>query len=110
MTGHERHRDDVGAYLLGALRDEEREAFELHLRECDECRDEFERLQPAAEALPGSVEQLAPPPGLKARLMAEVDPHPRRVPGWPLAVAAVALIALAVAFGVSQLGGDESRT
>ena len=110
MTEHERHRDDVGAYLLGALNDREREAFERHLRECDECRDEFERLQPAAEALPGSVEQLAPPPGLKARLMAEVDPRPRRVPRAPLAVAAAVVIALAVAFGVSQLGGDGSRT
>ena len=50
MTEHEVHRDDVGAYLLGALNDEEREAFERHLRECDECRDEFERLQPAAMA------------------------------------------------------------
>jgi anti-sigma-K factor RskA len=111
MTGHERHRDDVGAYLLGALNDQEREAFERHLRECDECRDEFVRLRPAAEALPGSVEQLAPPPGLKARLMAEVDPRPRRAaPGRLLAVAAAVVIALAVAFGVSQLGGEGTRT
>ena len=110
MTEHERHRDDVAAYLLGALNEDERGAFERHLRECDECQDEFDRLQPAAEALPASVQQLPPPPGLKARLMAEVDPRPRRIPRAPLAVAAATLIALAVAFGVSQLGGDESRT
>jgi anti-sigma-K factor RskA len=111
MNRHDPHRDDVGAYLLGALNDRERQAFERHLRECDECQDELDRLRPAAEALPGSVVQLEPPPGLKARLMAEVDPRPRRpVPNRLLAVAAAVVVALAVAFGVSQLGGDESRT
>jgi anti-sigma-K factor RskA len=110
MTEHDRHRDDVGAYLLGAMNDLERQAFERHLRGCEECREELERLRPAAEALPGSVEQLAPPPGLKKRLMAEVEPQRRRPNRSLLAVAAALVIALAVAFGVSQLGGDESRT
>jgi anti-sigma factor RsiW len=78
MTDHGRHHDDVGAYLLGALNELERQAFERHLRDCDECREEIERLRPAAEALPGSVDQMAPPPGLKKRLMAEVEPSRRR--------------------------------
>jgi anti-sigma-K factor RskA len=111
MTDHERHHDDVGPYLVGALNDLERQAFERHLRGCDECQEQVERLRPAAEALPGSVEQLAPPPGLKRRLMAEVEPQRRRTPSRSLlAVAAAVVIALAVAFGVTQLGGEESRT
>jgi anti-sigma-K factor RskA len=110
MTGHERHHEDVGAYLLGALDDLERQAFERHLSGCDECQEELERLRPAADALPGSVEQLAPPPGLKKRLMAEVEPPRRRTNGSILAVAAAVVIALAVAFGVTRLGGDETRT
>ena len=110
MTDHERHRDDVGAYLLGALNDLERQVFERHLHDCDECREELERLRPAAEALPGSVEQLAPPPGLKKRLMAEVEPPRRRPSRSVLAVAAALVIALAVAFGVTQLGGEQTRT
>ena len=73
MSDHTRYRDDVGAYLLGAMNDLERQAFERHLNGCSECQDEVARLRPAAEALPGSVEQLAAPPGLKARLMAEVE-------------------------------------
>jgi anti-sigma factor RsiW len=111
VSEHPRHRDDVGAYLLGALNDLERQAFERHLRGCDDCRQELERLRPAADALPGSVEQLAPPPGLKKKLMAEVEP-PRRMPNRSvLAVAAALVIALAVAFGVAQLGGgDEARS
>lgn len=110
MSDHTGHRDDVGAYLLGALNDSERKAFERHLRDCDDCQEELERLRPAAEALPGSVKQLEPPPSLKKRLMAEVEP-PRRAPNRSLLAAAAALvIALAVAFGVSQLGGDDTRT
>jgi len=110
MSDHTGHHDDVGAYLLGALNDSERKAFERHLRDCDECQEELERLRPAAEALPGSVKQLEPPPGLKKRLMAEAEP-PRRAPNRSLLAAAAALvIALAVAFGVSQLGGEDTRT
>ena len=120
MTDHARHRDDVGAYLLGALNDLERQAFERHLRGCRECQEELERLRPAAEALPGSVVQVEPPPGLKKRLMAEVerDVKPRRsaprfsLPRIPrLALAgAVLLLGLAIGFGVAQLGGEETRT
>jgi len=117
MTEHAHHRDDVGAYLLGALNDIDRKAFERHLRACDECREEVARLRPAADALPSSVVQLEPPPGLKARLMAEVEgeskvtPLRRRRPPMRLvAVAAVLLLGLVVGFGVAQLGGDENRT
>jgi anti-sigma-K factor RskA len=112
MSEHARHGDDVGAYLLGALNDVERKAFERHLRDCPECQEELERLRPAAEVLPASVEQLAPPPGLKKRLMAEVDPRARRPrpPATWLAAAAALVIALAVVAGITQLGGDDTRT
>jgi hypothetical protein len=117
MSEHERHRDDIGAYLLGALNDIERQAFERHLRGCPECRDEVERLRPAADVLPSSVVQLEPPPGLKARLMAEVEgdsrvvPFRRRRPPMRLvAVAAVLLLGVVAGFGVAQLGGDDDRT
>src|SRR4051794_26745465 len=118
MTDHARYRDDVGAYLVGALNDLERQAFERHLRGCADCRDDLDRLRPAADALPGSVTQLDPPPGLKQRLMAEVEadarvaaPRPARWrPARLAAVAAVVLVGLVVAFGVAQLGGDAART
>jgi anti-sigma-K factor RskA len=127
MTDHARHQDDVGAYLLGALNDLERQAFERHLRGCGECQEELARLRPAADALPGSVQQFEPPARLKAALMEVVEREargesetrrerraptqlPRRRFTRPLAVAAVLLLGLVVAFGVSQLGGDETRT
>ncbi len=120
MSEHVRHQDDVGAYLLGALNDLERQAFERHLRRCAECQEELARLRPAADALPGSVQQFEPPARLKASLMevvereARVTELPRRQPRrWftrPLAVAAVLLLGLVVGFGVAQLGGDDTRT
>jgi hypothetical protein len=113
---HTHYQEDIGAYLLGALSDLERRAFERHVAGCGECQDELERLRPAADALPGSVEQRQPPPGLKAALMdivereSKVTPLPRRRFTRPLAVAAVLLIGLVVGFAVAQLGGEDTRT
>jgi hypothetical protein len=88
MNDHVRHQDDVGAYLLGALNDLERQAFERHLRACAECQEELARLRPAADALPGSVQQFEPPARLKALLMEVVEgearveqPAPERLGG-----------------------------
>ena len=70
---HEGYEENIGAYLLGALPDLDRQAFERHLERCGDCRSELERLRPAAEALPRAVTPLTPPPRLKAALMEVVD-------------------------------------
>jgi anti-sigma-K factor RskA len=122
----DRFTDDVGAYLLGALEPSERDAFEHHLDGCEECRDEVVRLSPARDALPRSVDQMAPPPSLKASLMETVRaeaardaaPAPRRS-RWreallarPAFAAAAAAVLLAVGIGAGVLvgapgGGDD---
>jgi Anti-sigma-K factor rskA/Putative zinc-finger len=129
---HTSHRDDVGAYLLGALSESERASFEAHLTTCLECREEVERLRPAADLLPRSVEQVQPPPRLKRSLMEVVEreagsragapaPPGRRAPGGarlrgmlrpvrPAFVVAVLAIGLVVGFALAQLGGEETRT
>jgi anti-sigma factor RsiW len=129
---HTSYREEIGAYLLDALTDLERQAFERHMASCAECRDEIERLRPAADALPGAVQQIEPPPSLKTSLMEVVEreareaegdsaPAPRRAPlrerlrlpslRPALALGACALaLGLAVGFGVAQLGDDGSRT
>lgn len=117
MTEHARFHDDIGVYLLGALDEGERLEFERHAETCDECREELERLRPAAESLPGSVEQFAPPPGLKARLMAEVEPERRRPrlsvrprPRLTLRpVLAAAAVAVLLLIGATQLIDSEPR-
>ena len=126
MAGdHERYAQDVGPYLLGALPALEAEVFERHLMRCDACRDELERLRPAAEALPRSVEQFEPPPSLKASLMEVVEAEgraradvrverPARRRSWfaglrprpALALAAAALL-LGVVAGIGLSGGGE---
>jgi anti-sigma factor RsiW len=127
---HTTYREEIGAYLLGALTDLERQAFEHHIANCPQCRDEVEQLRPAADALPRSVEQVEPPPSLKTSLMEVVEreareeagesavPARRRTPlrerlrlpslRPALAVGGLALVlGLAVGFGVAQLGGED---
>ena len=123
---HTEYREEIGAYLLGALTDLERQAFERHVAGCAECRDELERLRPAADALPRSVEQVEPPPGLKTSVMEVVESEARERSGAPAArqraprrirlpwltgfrpalVAAALVLGLLAGFGVAQLGGD----
>jgi anti-sigma-K factor RskA len=128
---HTTFKDEVGAYLLGALSDAERASFEGHLVDCPECRHELERLRPAADLLPRSVEQVEPPPSLKRSLMEVVEreakerdgapsvprtPVGERLRGWlggslrPALVGAAVVLAVAIGFGVAQLGGDDTRT
>ena len=73
MTDHARWADATGAYLLGALSDDERSGYEAHLQGCALCREDVELLRVAADALPASVEQLDAPPALKDRIMAVVN-------------------------------------
>jgi len=136
--GHEQWEDATGAYVLGALDENERAAFEEHLAGCPACREEVDELRPAVEVLPISVEPLDPPPALKARIMAEVereasllaaagpeaDRPPAREPARrrrrfslhiprlvPVAVAAVLLIVgVAIGVGVGELGSPSERT
>jgi anti-sigma-K factor RskA len=70
---HEARRDELAAYLLGALEPGDAAAIEQHLAGCEECRAELEWLQPAVGVLPESVERHEPPPALRARIMAEVE-------------------------------------
>jgi len=131
---HTSYREEIGAYLLGALTDLERQAFEQHLSSCAACRAEIEELRPAADALPRAVDQVEPPASLKASLMEIVEREAReaaadageqpwtapparsrpplrerlRLPALRPAFALAALaLGLVAGFGVAQLGGDE---
>jgi anti-sigma factor RsiW len=133
---HQRHADDPAAYLLGALNDLERQAFEAHLAACPACREQVDALRPAANALPRSVAPLAAPPELKRSLMAVVEseaaergaaPAPARrsirerlaamLPSFEGARPAVAwvsaafLLAVGIAggIGIAQLGSNDER-
>jgi anti-sigma-K factor RskA len=117
--GHESRRNEIAAYLLGALEPEEAASLERHLATgCVECRAELRWLQPAVQLLPETVEPVKAPRELRARILAEarsdIEPAARGAAarrrlrsGWrPLAgLAALALVLAAVA-GYAIGGGS----
>jgi anti-sigma factor RsiW len=66
------HRDDAGAWVLGALPEDEQQRFAAHLERCEICRREVAELQMVADTLPLAAVQVAPPPELKDRIMSAV--------------------------------------
>jgi len=101
MTGHddelERGRRDAGArsgepisieafhglaaaYALDALDVDERAEFERALAASPELRDEVDAYADSAAHLAEQAEPVAPPPSLRARLMAELDSTPQVAP------------------------------
>lgn len=80
--------EDAGAYVLGALTDDEHARFSAHLKGCAACREEVARLQVVADALPLAAPQLSAPPELKQRIMSVVagqagEGDPGRAPAEP---------------------------
>jgi anti-sigma-K factor RskA len=120
---HRRWRDDVAAYLLGALEPGEAAEFERHVAGCADCQVDLRRLRPAVDLLPVSVERVEPPARLRAEILEQArtesaqsaatpkrdtpSGHRRWLRSWrpALGLAAVALIAAAVA-GYAIRGGD----
>lgn len=76
MTDHQTTNggDDVhalsGVYAVDALEPDERTLFEAHLSECDDCREEVDSLREAAAVL--GIDDVAPPPALRDRLLSEI--------------------------------------
>jgi len=133
LDEHRRWRADLAAYLLGSLEPEEITALEVHLEDCQRCRDELEWLRPAIDTIPVSIPQMQPPEGLRARLMVEVrsdaaeagapagreaKPVPpqsrpsrfRRFLLRPVTGLAVAALIVAAAVGYELRGGGESTS
>ncbi|NDU71919.1 hypothetical protein GWI34_04675 [Actinomadura sp. DSM 109109] len=74
----------AGAYALDAVDDAERRSFERHLAGCEACATELREFR-ATTARLGMAVAEAPPPGLRARVLAEArnvrqlpPPSPRR--------------------------------
>jgi len=67
-----------GAYVLDAVDDIERAAFTRHLAECEMCATEVAELREAAGALGDFADE--PPPGLRARVLAEIGRTPQAAP------------------------------
>ena len=122
MTDHDRWADSLGAWLLGALPEDEAVEFRRHLDTCAVCQEDAAALQVAVDALPASVEPRPAPPALQDRIMAVVEseaprPEPKRKErrSWFRGVAwrpslAVGLAALALGFVGAQVLQSGSET
>lgn len=107
----------TGAYAADALDTDERRFFEQHVEACDACAQEVAELQETVARL-GVAASETPPPGLRARVMAEVDgtrqEAPRRRDGtsdaarpwWGRLGAIAAAAVLVVGTGVGLLVAD----
>jgi hypothetical protein len=127
MTDHDRWAGSLGAWLLGALPEDEAEGFRRHLEQCAVCQEDAASLQVAVDALPASAEPRMPPAALKERIMAAVEsegeaepaPGPAARPprkrawfgGLSLRPAlAIGLAALAIGFVGAQVVGSGTET
>jgi anti-sigma-K factor RskA len=131
---HEQWADSLGAWMLGALPEDEAAGFKQHLNDCAVCREDAAGLQVAVDALPASVEPHAPPSALKGRIMSVVESEasllqaagpqsdrpqrkPRRRRSWFGGLSlrpalALGIVALALGFVAAQAlrGGPEKIT
>ena len=110
---------DDAAYVLGALSDDERVAFEEHLATCDECRARIAEIQPVAALLGDlTIDDLAdpavgdpgPPDTLLPALRATIRRERRR--RWAVAgiVGAAAACIVALAVVVTSNGHDAKQS
>lgn len=70
---HQACFESLGAYVLGALPDAERETVAAHIETCPVCAEDASSLQRAATNLIETVPVLDPPPELRGRIMAVVE-------------------------------------
>ena len=112
--------DLTAAYALDALGPDEAEAYERHLSQCEECREQLAELNESATNLAFAAVAPAPPARLRASILdtaaaerSNVVPLLRRrwvARGLAVAAAAVACIAVGLAVSLSQSGPTRSFT
>lgn len=109
--------DLTAAYALDALDPDEAEAYERHLSQCEECREQLAELNESATALAFGAVAPAPPPRLRESILdaaaaerSDVVPLLRR--RWVargLAVAAAAAACVVVGLAVSLSRSSHTR-
>jgi anti-sigma-K factor RskA len=102
----------TAAYALDALAPEEAEAYERHLSQCEECREQLAELNETASALAFGTVAPPPPPRLRAVILEQaaaertnVIPFLQRrwvARGLAIAAAAAACIVVGLAVALSQ--------
>jgi anti-sigma-K factor RskA len=121
------HVDElIYGQALHALSSDEEEHVALHVAECERCRRQLREAEAVAASLAYAAPAVEPPPDLRARVLAAVEPVveaapatapvPRRAPGrfawWPrfavVAVPALAAVVIGMLVWNVSLRGDLS--
>ncbi len=114
--------ETVGAYVLGALEEDESRGYALHLDTCRECHREYDRLADLPVMLHLVTDRptmIGVPDDAEERFMARLREQPREPARWrrtPMVAAAAGLLGAAaaavaiLAFGVGESGPPGSRT
>jgi anti-sigma-K factor RskA len=117
MTNDDLH-DLTASYALDALDEDERRAYEDHLRDCEECRAELGSMSDTVGALAYATEGPVPPAELRSRIVeaARAEPpkvvalRPRRTKLYAgIAIAAAACAALAIGLSLGLSGGGPGK-
>ncbi|HKU67538.1 MAG TPA: anti-sigma factor [Candidatus Baltobacteraceae bacterium] len=131
MTPHETMLDDVAVYALGSLPAQDAQRVRAHLDSCTECREEYEHLRPAVDAVAYSAEScpdeirgtVVASPLLKARIMQQVRREATAPPKsnigemravrpivWPAYAVAAACLVVALVTGIFNISlGEQVR-
>ncbi|MCI0829568.1 MAG: zf-HC2 domain-containing protein [Chloroflexi bacterium] len=122
---HDEFTGLAAGYALSALDADDLKLFEAHLASCPECRASVAGLRPLVDCLSMMNDEVAPPAGLRERIVATAVAEPkhpepasratldskapwwRRPVLWPLPVAAVITV-LAVAVAVVSVWGSQT--
>lgn len=77
MSDHEELESSIAAWVLDAVDPNEAESIRVHLEGCASCREVAGRLRRVVGALPLAVDEMAPPPRLRERVLAAAGPVSR---------------------------------
>ena len=120
----EQRQEQVCLHAVGALPADEVAGLEEVLRHDRALRAEFEAWRDVSDSLAMSIPQVAPPPGLKQKIFAQLDAAPpltilpapeplplrRVIPLWmPLAAAAAVVLLGTILVGNRETAREESR-
>jgi len=111
---HSDYENQLLRYFYSELDGPERESFEAHLRECQQCRVELENLKAVALGVGSALESAAPRAeivnAVRTRAGVGVRARPRAKLGWRFSFAGVAALVLMVTATTWFLVSGSSQT